>query len=186
MKASIVVATYNRAGVLDECIAALAGQAVPANVPWEVVFVDNNSVDGTRDVVANWAVRAPIPVRYVFEPRQGKSYAFNAGIAQASGAVLAFTDDDVLVPIEWLSITMEATDRWSADVLGGRILPKWEHAPPDWLQAKRVDNIKPVLRHGPPRPRVFPRDLPCHSADNPPSHFAPILPERGLEVKSGS
>ncbi len=26
-----------------------------------------------------------------------------------------------------------------------------------------VDNITPVLSHGPPRPRVLPRDLPCHS-----------------------
>ena len=31
-----------------------------------------------------------------------------------------------------------------------------------------VDNIKPVLSHGPPRPRVLPRDLPCHSVDKPP------------------
>jgi len=137
MKASIVVATYNRAGVLDQCIAALAAQTAPAHVPWEIVIVDNNSADDTREVVARWAARAPVPVQYVFEPRQGKSYALNAGIAQARGTILALTDDDVLVPIEWLAITMEAMDRWGADIMGGRILPKWEHTPPDWLQTNR-------------------------------------------------
>lgn len=135
MNASIVVATYNRAGMLDQCIAALVCQALPANVHWEVLIVDNNSSDGTRDVVARWAARAPIPIRYVFEPRQGKSHALNAGIAQARGAMLAFTDDDVLVPSGWISTTIEALDQWSADIVGGRILPRWDTPPPGWLQA---------------------------------------------------
>jgi len=137
MNATIVVATYNRAGMLDECLGSLVRQEVPAPVAWEILVVDNNSTDGTRDVVAGWTGRAPIPVRYAFEPRQGKSHALNAGIAQARGAMLAFTDDDVVVPTEWVSTTIATLDRWKADVVGGRILPRWEHAPPSWLAANR-------------------------------------------------
>src|SRR5712692_11182673 len=49
-------------------------------------------------------------------------------------------------------------------------------------RAEGVDNTKPVLSHGPPRPRVLPRDLPCHSADEP-WHLAPTLSERPGQVK---
>ena len=135
MNASIIVATFNRAGMLDQCIGALVRQDLPANVQWEVLIVDNNSADATSDVVARWAARASIPVRYVFEPRQGKSHALNAGIAQARGVMVALTDDDVLAPIGWVAAAMEALDQWSADIVGGRILPHWESAPPGWLQA---------------------------------------------------
>jgi glycosyltransferase involved in cell wall biosynthesis len=137
MQASIIVATYNRARMLGECLDALARQQGVPGGSWDIVIVDNNSADGTRDVVALGAASAPVPVHYVFEPRQGKSHALNAGIAQASGDILAFTDDDVLVPPEWLASIVRAMDAWAADILGGRILPKWEHVPPRWLETNR-------------------------------------------------
>ncbi len=137
LDATIVVATYNRAAMLDACLRALAVQDVPTSTSWEIAIVDNNSRDRTRDVVERWRSRAPVPVHYVFEPRQGKSHALNAGIARARGAALAFTDDDVLVSAGWLRAALAAVSRWDADVVGGRILPRWEQPPPAWLAQRR-------------------------------------------------
>ena len=49
MRFSVVIATYNRAADLRETLASLAGLCPTAD--WEVIVVDNNSSDGTRDVV---------------------------------------------------------------------------------------------------------------------------------------
>ncbi len=101
---------------------------------WEIVVADNNSTDDTRDVVARFAESGPAPVRYMFEPRQGVSHARNAALATASGAVLAFMDDDVRPAEDWLAAVLAALAREDADIVGGRILPLWESPPPAWLE----------------------------------------------------
>ena len=57
MKYSIVIATYNRAADLRETLKSLAG--LHADGPWEVIVVDNNSPDDTRQVVLDAARVVP-------------------------------------------------------------------------------------------------------------------------------
>lgn len=132
MDASIVVCTYNRAESLKDTLAALARLEAPPTRPWEVIVVDNNSRDHTRQVVEamqqTWT-----RLRYVFEPAQGLSHARNRGIAEAAGAVILFTDDDVLPEPDWLVTTLAGFDKYGADACGGYIAPIWETPPPDWL-----------------------------------------------------
>ena len=72
-------------------------------------------------------------MRYVLERLQGIAHARNRGVREARGEILAFTDDDVLPEPDWIARVASAIDRWNADGVGGRILPKWETAPPRWL-----------------------------------------------------
>ena len=134
---SIVVATYNRAHLLQGTLEALAAQDVPASLQWEIVVVDNNSHDTTAQVVAAFSATAPMPVRYVFETEQGLSRARNRGIREAAGSIIAFTDDDVLPAPDWVAQIAAALDRWEAHGVGGRILPRWEATPPRWLAESR-------------------------------------------------
>jgi glycosyltransferase involved in cell wall biosynthesis len=137
MRVSVVIGTYNRARLLDGTLQALAAQEVPDSLKWEIVVVDNNSTDSTAQVVTAFARTMATPVRYVFERRQGVSHARNRGIQKARGAILAFTDDDVLPAPDWIAQVAAAIDRWHADGVGGRILPRWEAAPPRWLTGNR-------------------------------------------------
>ena len=73
-----VVNHYNRADDLRETLASLARLRPTRN--WEVIVVDNNSSDGTRDVVHEAAAVFPAPLRYLVESEQGRSPALNAGI----------------------------------------------------------------------------------------------------------
>jgi glycosyltransferase involved in cell wall biosynthesis len=91
IEATVLIPTFNRATLLDETLTWLAATRVPAGFRWEVIVIDNNSTDGTRAVVERHATAFPVPLRYLFETRQGRSSALNAGIAAARGAVLAFT-----------------------------------------------------------------------------------------------
>src|SRR5271157_2306584 len=98
---SLIICTYNRCGSLLRTLESIAASE-PPSVEWEVLVVDNNSADQTRAAVEEFASRHPGRFRYVFEPNQGLSNARNAGILAARGAVIAFTDDDVIVDTSWL------------------------------------------------------------------------------------
>lgn len=128
---SVVVATFNRAPDLAETLRSLSG--IRTARQWELIVVDNNSTDGTRDAVESAAREFPAPVRYVFETRQGRSPALNTGIAGAQGAVIVTTDDDVRVGPEWLDRIVDGLARLDCDYVGGRVLPIWEAPRPAWL-----------------------------------------------------
>lgn len=131
LKYSIVIATYNRAADLAATLTSLA--ALQPDGPWEVIVVDNNSPDDTRRVVQAAARTFPVELRYLFEPEQGRSPALNAGIRAARGEVIATTDDDVRVPVDWLNRAAEGLDRMRCDYVGGRVLPIWGAPPPPWI-----------------------------------------------------
>lgn len=132
MDASIIVCTYNRAESLRDTLCALQAQAVVPGRTWEVIIVDNNSKDHTRQIVED-AVRDWPILRYAFEGAQGLSHARNHGIVCARGEILLFTDDDVLPEPDWLETTLGGLEKYQADACGGYIAPIWETPPPDWL-----------------------------------------------------
>jgi glucosyl-dolichyl phosphate glucuronosyltransferase len=134
-----ILCTYNRSGLLASALESLAASRMPASVAWEVLVVDNNSSDRTRDVAHEFCQRDPEHFRYVFEPKQGLSYARNAGIANARGAVVAFTDDDVTVEPMWLQSITAGLRRGEGVGAGGRTLPAQTMTPPSWLPNNLAD-----------------------------------------------
>jgi glycosyltransferase involved in cell wall biosynthesis len=133
MKISVILCTYNRFQSLLKALDSVAAQTLPESVEWEVLVVDNNSRDKTRDVVEDFCRRHPSHFRYLFEPQQGKSYALNAGIREAKGEILAFMDDDVTVDPRWLdNLTAPLrSGEWAGS--GGRTISAQTFTPPDWL-----------------------------------------------------
>ena len=131
MKFSVIIATYNRADELVKTLESLKG--LETTEPWEVIIVDNNSSDNTRDVVLKEVDSYPVPLLYVMEKEQGRSAALNAGIRLAKGEILAITDDDVRVEPDWLRNSARALDQLGCDYLGGKALPIWSGRLPDWM-----------------------------------------------------
>jgi glycosyltransferase involved in cell wall biosynthesis len=129
---SIIIATRDRARLLENTLDALAAQEVP-DCGFETLVVDNGSGDDTRDVVVAAARRMPAPVLYLHEARPGKSHALNTAVARARGEFLVLTDDDVLPSPGWLVAYAQAFAETGADFVVGRILPLWEAPPPSWL-----------------------------------------------------
>lgn len=130
--ASVVVCTFNRAASLRDTLQALRALQVSAACHWEIIVVDNNSDDDTRELVESMRREWPL-LRYAFEPQQGLSHARNRGIATARGEVLLFTDDDVLPEPDWLEATLDGMTRHHADACGGYVAPIWGAPPPLWL-----------------------------------------------------
>ncbi|HWQ34192.1 MAG TPA: glycosyltransferase [Blastocatellia bacterium] len=130
---SVVVCTWNRCEMLARALQCLLAQHAD-RVSYEVVVVDNNSTDRTREVVEALIAQGHVRLRYVCERMQGLSHARNAGIANANGSVIAFTDDDVRVADNWIATIKRAFDEHPDVVcIGGRVLPQWGGEPPAWL-----------------------------------------------------
>jgi glycosyltransferase involved in cell wall biosynthesis len=127
---SVVISTYNRAAVLEDAVRSILTQD---ETTFELIIVDNNSTDGTRQVVERFA-DVDGRVRYVFEPEQGSSHGRNAGIRAARAPVIAFTDDDVRAEPDWLAVIVRVfREQPDVDVIGGRVMPVWPATPPAWL-----------------------------------------------------
>jgi glucosyl-dolichyl phosphate glucuronosyltransferase len=141
LDATVLIATYNRAALLDRTLTSIRDLRA-AGRSWEVIVVDNNSIDGTRAVVERQAQTFPVTLTYLFESRQGRSSALNAGIAASRGTVIAMTDDDVLVDPGWLDAACDALLRSNDPAIayaGGPVAPLWESPPPRWLDLTRGD-----------------------------------------------
>ena len=79
MRITLIVCTYNNCDSLRRTLESLTRLAVPPGVAWEVVVVDNNSSDNTRQVAEDFLGR--LPLRYVFEAEQGLAKSNAAEIA---------------------------------------------------------------------------------------------------------
>ena len=130
---SVLVPTYNRAAVLERLLQSVAGQQGDG-VSAEILVIDNASTDRTRAVVEDAVARDEFRIRYLFEPRQGRSFALNRGIMEARGAICAPVDDDQLMPPDYLQQLAASFRAYpEAAFIGGKVLPLWEHRPPEWL-----------------------------------------------------
>jgi glycosyltransferase involved in cell wall biosynthesis len=129
---TIVVCTYNRASILDSCLASLEKQRVDG-VRWSGIVVDNNSTDETEQIVQRYIQRGVIPgLRYVSENRQGIIYARIRGIRETNSEFIAFLDDDGMLSTDWLEQALEfLKNHPKAGVVGSRVRLLWEVPPAD-------------------------------------------------------
>ncbi|HEY8507273.1 MAG TPA: glycosyltransferase family 2 protein [Steroidobacteraceae bacterium] len=102
MQVSVIVSTRDRAADLARLLQSLSRCQVGPGREWELVLVDNGSSDDTPRVIEEFARTSPFRIVALREPRSGKSNALNTALAHARGAILAFTDDDVIVTPDWI------------------------------------------------------------------------------------
>jgi glycosyltransferase involved in cell wall biosynthesis len=121
---TIGIATWNRARLLRQTLESIARLRVPAGAQVELLVCDNNSTDETRAVVESARAKLPFAATYLFEERQGKSFALNRLLQAARGDWIVLTDDDVQVDQEWLEAYARGIARHpDAGCLGGSIHP---------------------------------------------------------------
>jgi glycosyltransferase involved in cell wall biosynthesis len=101
-----------------------------------VVVVDNDASGSARQVVE--AVSEDLSIRYVHEPTPGLAWARNRAVAEAGAAdAIAFIDDDEVAEPGWLAALVRAQRRYSADAVGGPVVPCFPNEAPRWLRQGR-------------------------------------------------
>ena len=127
MYISLTICTRDRCQQLANCLRYVC--AIKFKQPWELIIVDNGSVDETAALVQQFIESARVSTTYVFEPRLGKSNALNTAIDIARGEILAFTDDDCYVAPDFLNCVRSAFEDPTVGYITGRIML---HDPTDY------------------------------------------------------
>lgn len=127
---SVVICTYNRAGLLSNALQTLCEQTINKS-HYEVLVVDNNSRDNTHAVTKDFSLRYP-NIRYCFEIQQGLSHARNRGWREAKGAYVAYLDDECKVPAQWLAVAYQIIENLSPAVFGGPYYGFHNSSAPRW------------------------------------------------------
>jgi glycosyltransferase involved in cell wall biosynthesis len=124
----VVVPAYNEAATIGATLQALRGQT---DSHFTLVVVDNDSTDGTGEVVRGFSADAPFPVEVVSESTRGAGAAADTGFrhAIARGAtMLARTDADCLPRPTWVA-TAKRVLRGGAEMACGRSVPRHDEQP---------------------------------------------------------
>lgn len=113
MKVSIVISTFNRRNDLEHCIESLVDMECK---PHEIIVVDSSSNDGTQEL------KDCYPIKYLSIEQKNREVARNIGIDAATGDIIAFFDDDVVVDRKWLSQILKLYSNHEVGGVGGRAI----------------------------------------------------------------
>jgi glycosyltransferase involved in cell wall biosynthesis len=133
MKLSVIIPTRNRAVLLEGALTSLLAQTL-SDVDFEVIVVDNGSTDNTVDVVNSFKTRLK-NVCCFLESEPGLHAGRHKGFIEARSDVLVYADDDIEAFPTWLQAILDSFEDKEVVMVGGKCLPKFETAPPEWLDA---------------------------------------------------
>lgn len=96
MLISIVIPAYNEEKYIGRTLESVKKLNIPPGWDLEVIVVDGNSVDKTAEIARSYGVKV------VQEPHKSIGFARQEGLKHATGEIIAFTDADTVVPVDWL------------------------------------------------------------------------------------
>ncbi len=159
--ATVIICTFNRATLLRDAFDSVANQEFDKR-NFEIIIVDNNSIDATPTIAQSLARSTDIRTLYVLEKQQGLSYARNAGLRAARGKIVCYIDDDIIVCRGWLRALIGAFTNPVIACAGGPVHPIWPKGRPSWLVPEwewclSINEFTIACKN---REFTWPRDLP--------------------------
>ena len=97
---SVIIPAYNEEEYIGSCLESLVHQRTRR--PFEIIVVDNHSIDRTASVVRSFQKRRSIPIRLIREPVRRRGKARHTGFKAARGDILFSTDADTILPPYWI------------------------------------------------------------------------------------
>ena len=147
-KVDIGICTWNRHSLLAQTLDSLTKLRVPDFVSLAVLIVDNNSTDETPNVIERFqaTVGKDKSVLSLMETCQGHTYSRNTAIDAATGQLILWTDDDVILAPDWLERYVAAAADSDAVFWGSVIEPIFQNGRPDWIE-QNWDILKGCFAH---------------------------------------
>jgi glycosyltransferase involved in cell wall biosynthesis len=133
MRITVAVCTYKRFELLHKCLESLKNQSLPKHE--YMILVVDNSLDYKKSEEFRDSLKEFSNLEYLITDRAGIGYARTVAMDNCRTEFLAYTDDDCVVPSDWLeNILIKFSQHCeSIGVLGGPVRPKWEIQAPGWL-----------------------------------------------------
>jgi glycosyltransferase involved in cell wall biosynthesis len=118
---SVVICTRDRPDKIGAAVASVLANNPPH---FDLTVVDQSKTPATREVLQPIGAK-DCRLRYIHLQEAGLSRAYNTGIRETSASLIAFTDDDCLVPEDWIRLIVEAfNEEPAADLLYGQVVAK--------------------------------------------------------------
>jgi len=132
---SIVIPAYNEAGRIPATLRATLDCIRRRQWRAEVIVVNDGSTDATAEIVRGFMQQAP-ELRMMENPgNRGKGYAVRAGMLDARGAIVMFTDSDLSSPIDEAERLFAPIEAGADIAIGSR-----------WLETSRQTHRQPLYR----------------------------------------
>ncbi|MBE9179228.1 glycosyltransferase [Oculatella sp. LEGE 06141] len=144
---TVAIPTFNGEQRLPDVLECLRSQIDVDGLAWEILVIDNNSSDRTREIVQRYQANFPYPLRYCLEPEQGAAFARKRAIRTASSDLIGFLDDDNLPADRWVAAAVRfAHANPNAGAIGSRINGEFEVEPPQHF--KRLLPYFAIIQRG--------------------------------------
>jgi len=134
-KVSVIIPVKNGAPHIKDLLDSLM-QVDYEKDKLEIIVVDGNSTDGTREIVSQY------PVKLLTEERPGINAARNTGLKYSNGEIVAFTDYDCVVSKNWISKIVNNFQNPKVGCIGGNVLGYHN----DFLSQYADKSLMPVMR----------------------------------------
>ncbi len=138
---SIIICTYNRADILEKCLASLLTQTT-ASSEFEVLVIDNNSKDHTAEVAKAYAPKFE-NYKLIKELNQGLSYARNTGFKVALTDWIVYLDDDAKARPTFVENIIKIAKENTFSSFGGIDIPYYPELKPYWFKDKYIQSRLP-------------------------------------------
>lgn len=133
MKFTIAICTYNRAKIIEKSLDAALNQSMASRF-YEILVVDNNSTDNTKQIVKKYMLENS-NLRLVSEPIQGLSHARNRAYKEARNKIIVYVDDDaVLGPDYLMCLENLFNEEKKVGAVGGPVSVGWLEPVPSWYE----------------------------------------------------
>lgn len=116
MVISVIIPTYNEEQSISRCLQSLVTQTLPRE-EYEIIVVDGNSRDKTRDLAAQYADHVMV------QTSKKVGGARNDGVRESHGSIIATTDADCICPPEWLATIQQGFEGKNVAQMYGPVYP---------------------------------------------------------------
>lgn len=121
IKLSIVIPTKNRDELLRGVLQSIASQRAAQDM-YEVLIIDNGSVDKTKMVVKEFQNKIQ-NLKYIYDDRPGLHVGRNRGIIESRGSLIGYLDDDVILFPDWINAMLKVFEDMEVMCVGGSVIP---------------------------------------------------------------
>lgn len=143
----VCICTYRRAS-LNQALASVAGQGLPAGVTLRVVIADNDETPSAEGLAREAAAGLGLDLTYVHAPARNISIARNACLDAARGDHIAMLDDDEAASPTWVANLLAASRSRGADVVFGPVQALYPSGAPAWVEEADLHSAGPVILPG--------------------------------------
>ena len=146
---TVAIPTYNGADRLPKLLDKLRSQLDTESLKWEIIVVDNNSIDRTAQVIQDYQKTWNLPCKltYILEEKQGAAFARHRAIQEASSELIGFLDDDNLPRENWIINAYKfGIDHPEIGAFNGKIYGKYITPPP--LNFERIQAYLAIRDQG--------------------------------------